>query len=872
MSAFNDPDLVETSLKRIASFTGRSVDDFVVSAALDSSRPDQAVVYFERWLKATSSPETFVDSVLSVPQLGRLLVTLLGASHQIADVLVQNPELAGLVLDPAELASRPDPLQLATEIEAMVANSTSYKHALDRIRFFRQAWHVRIAAADIGGIWNEESVWTALADVADACLLAACNVVWKHVSQQRSITSPCPVSVVAFGKLGGQELNFSSDIDLVYLLDDDASPELETHAVRYAETLTRALSDRMGRGSLYRVDLRLRPYGGRGPLVPRMAAIEGYYAKYAESWEQLALVRSRVVVGTTGCQGRWDKLREATCFHTKRGEWFVQDLLHMRSRIEERHDSSDIKRGVGGIRDVEFLTQILQVLFGAEHPGIRVRQTCRALRALVDSGIVKQHTAEELIAAYTFLRQVEHRIQILGDRQWHSVPEDDFARLELARRSGFASLHAFDMALQMHREHARNHYGEFLLTNDEETTSREEIQARSGDDGALVSYWIDDLPAPGAFYESLLENESSLKRLVTIAKRAPALVPYARRSVAMTEQAMSGEILEEQQRVPPKLGDVQTAAKTIRTAWLRNGLLAVLQENFDYGKAAALAADHDVVAIAEHCLLEASIIALGSYGGRELGLHSDLDILFYSDTDDSAHVERGAQASLSLVQALRRAGAPIEWDLRLRPEGKKGRLVQSRRLLEQYEETTMEPWERLALGRARAVRGEVPPIVRKSAFGRPLDAPMLESLFKMKRRVETERVPVQFRNRHIKLGPGGQDDVLWTVGVLWWKHADILDLSETSVEARLSQLFTIRAINAVEKDLMSEAWRFLVHLRLQLALLGYSDEVLPENPDKLDRIAMALGFSSGNEVIRTYEGHADALKGNFKATMGRLES
>ncbi len=872
MSGFKDQERALATVQRINAATNRRSDDFVVSSALATSRPDQAVVNLERWLKATGSPDTLFDSLVAVPDLGRLLIALFGASHQIADVLVQNPELANLVLDPEALQSPPKPQGLKSEIEGLLAAASSYTHSLDRLRFLKQSWHVRIAAADLGRLWPERDVWRALSDVADACLVGASEVVWRHVGEAKGVSHACPVSIVAFGKLGGQELNFSSDIDLVYVLDDLAPSEIEEVAKKFCETLNRALANRMGRGSLYRVDLRLRPYGGRGPLVPRWAAVESYYAKYAESWEQLALLRSRVIVASGDIQEAWESLRDKTCFQPQRGEWFVQELLHMRARIEERHDESDIKRGAGGIRDVEFLTQILQVLYGHDHDALKVRPTCDALEELAKTDILSSGAVHELIASYTFLRQVEHRIQILGDQQSHSVPIDDEQRYELALRSGFVSLAAFDATLQLHRDNARNWYESVLVSSGTGTTARTEVVRLAGRNATLLSQWIDDLPSSEAFYESLIENESSIDRLRLIAERAPALVPFLRRSVSVTEQLMSGEVFEPREVDYRRLNSVPAFADAVRAEWLRSAVLWVLVEDFDFGTACAEAFDRALAVLAQENGLDASIIALGSYAGRELGAFSDLDVLFFSEKLDHEPAEKGAQAVLSAVQALRRAGAPIELDLRLRPEGRKGRLVQSPELVSHYDESVMEPWERLALGRARSVAGPVPTELRIAAFERPLDAETLESLSKMKRRVETERIPVQFRNRHIKLGPGGQDDALWMVGLLWWANAKEVDLEATSVLDRVSSLARVGAINAFERDALTDGWQFYARVRLQLAMLGLSDEVMPENPDKLERLANALGVKDGNEVLEAYERQRRVVRGLYESTMERLMS
>jgi glutamate-ammonia-ligase adenylyltransferase len=224
---------------------------------------------------------------------------------------------------------------------------------------------------------------------------------------------------------------------------------------------------------------------------------------------------------------------------------------------------------------------------------------------------------------------------------------------------------------------------------------------------------------------------------------------------------------------------------------------------------------------------------------------------------------------LANVQALRRAGAQIELDLRLRPEGKKGRLVHTESTLRAYAETKIEPWERLALGRSRA-EGGLPEAFVAAAFGRPLDAQTLSELTRIKTRVESERVPVQYRRRHIKLGRGGQDDVLWAVQLLWWKHSHMIDLGRVSVSDRLSDLQRVGVLNALERQEIASAWEFYTSLRIHLALLGLNDEVLPENPDKLARLGKVSGLGRENDVLGLYEAHTRVVRGHYSAVVERL--
>jgi glutamate-ammonia-ligase adenylyltransferase len=349
-------------LERLAHTTGAELPDTFTGFFAGNPDPDLALRNLERWLATTASPWMHFQQIAGVPELGRLLVLILGASQPLADSLIQNPELSSIVLEPGELRRTPSRPIIVGEGTSLLASSTSFTHSLDRLRFLRQRWNLPIVINDLAGTWPQEVVWRALSDLADSLIELAAKVTWEDQGKQRELPPTSPVLIVGFGKLGGHELNYSSDVDLVYVCEDGQSEKLERDCGRYCEALGRSLSNRMGRGSLYRVDLRLRPYGGAGPIVRSMRSVEAYYNLYAEPWEIQALLRSRPIQGPPELWERWEALRTRTCFRPKLSEVSVEEMLAMRARIEEGASEDDLKRGAGGFRVVDFLTQVLQIV------------------------------------------------------------------------------------------------------------------------------------------------------------------------------------------------------------------------------------------------------------------------------------------------------------------------------------------------------------------------------------------------------------------------------------------------------------------------------------------------------------------------------
>ncbi len=842
--------------------------------------PDLALVHLERWLSATASPASQFAHLLAVPALTHSFLNLLGASRPLADMLVQNPELASLLLDPASTTQHPTAETIYREGQALLRSNTSYSHSLDRLRFLRQQWTLRIVQRDLAGDWSQPAIWRALSELADGMIRLAAEVAWHAFRQDRSeLPETCPVAIVAFGKLGGHELNYSSDIDLVYALPDDLDESAQKLLARYAEALTRAIGDPMGRGRLYRVDLRLRPYGGAGPIAPTLAALRHYYDLYAEPWEIQALLRSRPVFGPESAHRVWHDLVRERAYPAAIGEWTLDELMQNRTRLETHFEPDDLKRGKGGIRDIEFLTQLLQIVHGHANPSLRTPNTLEALRALDNAGLVHHSVAQSLEAAYTFLRKLEHRCQLLDGLQTHRVPDDQLAREKLGRLMGFRNWNELDKALRRHRQTAHLLYTQTLRPA-APSEDRAEVLQKLGPLAIPVTQWFDGLPESQAFYESLRLNESSLRRTLRLLTAAPMLAPLFQNSVSLTEQLLSGEIEEPRTLRFDGLFTLEE---------LEEGPPARLAQAFKQDYAALIAQEalqpHSGPSIPERlsalmdALIEAvqeglggdfDILALGSFGRRELTPASDVDLLFLLQSPEAhAQAEKQAQRFLGLFHELRRFDVPLQVDLRLRPEGRAGLLVRTYEGFRAYAQNTMEPWERFALGQARAVSGhpEALRVVREAAYSPGLSAEDLTALVAMKTRIETERVSESERTRHLKLGRGGLGDLEWLVQLarLRYGPGDGVTLPDQIVGLQQAGFFS-----AQETKALISAHERLLGLRVRLLLLGQKGDVLPSNPDKLEEAARETGFTSGPALEQDYMIMTETVRTLYMTGLERL--
>jgi glutamate-ammonia-ligase adenylyltransferase len=380
----------------------------------------------------------------------RLLEAFTAQSPYLSAPLIRDPRLlAALAADPF-LAREKDADTMRRELAAEPGELTS------RLRRYRNREYLRLGARELG--WGPGvAVARELAHLADVCLEVALDEILRELSARHgeprtSDGRRCRFVVFGMGKLGGEELNFSSDIDLLYLYETDqgAAGQLTLHEffTRVCERITRVIGDVTDEGFCFRVDLRLRPEGTRGPLTNSIAAAERYYETFGRPWERQAWIKARAVAGDLDLGDEATAMLQPFVWPRTIGASAIQAVHELLARLRsERATEHDVKLGPGGIREVEFFAQALQLVHGGRNPSLRERNTLRALDRLRFAGVVSAREHETLGDAYRFLRRVEHRLQLVEGRQTHALPTDEQAYQLLARRLGYADSAAFTRSL-----------------------------------------------------------------------------------------------------------------------------------------------------------------------------------------------------------------------------------------------------------------------------------------------------------------------------------------------------------------------------------------------------------------------------------------
>ncbi|RQW91260.1 bifunctional [glutamine synthetase] adenylyltransferase/[glutamine synthetase]-adenylyl-L-tyrosine phosphorylase [Micromonospora globispora] len=402
----------------------------LLNALSRAADPDLALRQLHRLVEAerrVAGKSALLDALHADPGLRRRLVAVLGASSALGDHLVANPNQWSV------LATAPDGLAPTADGRLDLAAAGRLTASTQPIAVLRQAYRLallRIAAADLTGGRGLEQTMAALSALADATLAAAYEIAVEELPEG----TPRPrLAVVAMGKCGGDELNYVSDVDVIFVAADDADL---TTATLVATRLIHVCGL-----VAWPVDAALRPEGNRGPLVRTLASHLAYYRRWARTWEFQALLKARPAAGDLALAREWiDQLAPLVWSAAERPE-AVEDVRSMRRRIIDnippKELEREIKRGPGGLRDIEFAVQLLQLVHGRVDESLRVPGTIPALRALVAGGYVGRADGEALLRGYRFLRGVEHRLQLQGLRRTHTVPTEPAALRWLAAALGY---------------------------------------------------------------------------------------------------------------------------------------------------------------------------------------------------------------------------------------------------------------------------------------------------------------------------------------------------------------------------------------------------------------------------------------------------
>ncbi|HEU4895497.1 MAG TPA: bifunctional [glutamine synthetase] adenylyltransferase/[glutamine synthetase]-adenylyl-L-tyrosine phosphorylase [Acidimicrobiia bacterium] len=772
-----------------------------------------------------------------------------------------------------------------------------------------------------------------------------------QVADRHPIAPEIGFSVIAMGKWGARELNYYSDIDLVFVHESAGHEEAATHAAALA-IASRLLSDLSAPtfdGPTLNVDADLRPEGTMGPLSRSLNGYAGYYQRWGEAWELQALLKARPIAPADDLGSRFRALADRIIWEEGLDVDALRSIRALKSRAEEGAKSTDIKRSRGGIRDIEFSVQILQLVHGRVDPDLRVTSTLDAIAALTDNGYIGEQEAERMADAYRFLRNVEHRLQLRALRQTHTLPKDQEGREWLGRSLGFQVDPAseFDARLAEVRENARDLHERLYFRPILDALVGLE-SARLDPAGAAVRLealgfhnpvaatqavndllaglsrrsrvmhqvlplmldWLSQSPDPDlglAQLRLLLAHSPDHSVLITLLQNNP--VVGERLCTLLGTGRLIGELLDRIPEFIPRLADdallghirpredatdrltrvlearpaleskIGTIRRFVRRRKLRIAARDVLGLAPPEATLEALSDSADAAVSGAIGLITEpddvfAVIAMGRWGGRELSYGSDIDLMYIHG---DARNQRGIDIAVELGRVLSepsRHGEAYSIDADLRPEGRKGPLSRSLASYRRYYEEWVEPWELLALVKARPVAGDqglldayfeaIEPVLWRTDLPREIAT----AIRAIKARVESERIPAdEDPDFHLKLGPGGLSDIEFLTQLLQLRHGGrIPELRVTGTFAALTALREHGILTTTDYHSLHDSYLFCTRVRLRLHLQsGRPSDSLPTDQEATGRLAASLGFDRSGELREHYMRYTRRARRTFES-------
>jgi glutamate-ammonia-ligase adenylyltransferase len=853
----------------------------------------------------------------------RRVAAVAGASRALAESIAAHPELLGN--DPGRYESVP--LRLRALLTA-------------------------VAGDELTGAVDLTEATARLSDGFDAMVEDALARARSSVADRHPAAADVPIAVIAMGKWGGREINYYSDLDLVFVHGAEEGRETDARvaAIAVAGRLMTDLSTRTYDGTGIAVDVDLRPEGSTGPLSRSLESYRAYYARWGEAWELQALLKARPAAGDAELGRLFRQMADVVVWDPGLDAEALRSIRLLKTRAEQEAPARDIKRSPGGIRDIEFSVQMLQLVHGRFDTDLRVRGTLEAIAALGEHGYIEGREAEALSDNYRFLRNLEHRLQIWDLVQTHLLPDGPEERERLGRSLGLGgdSAAALEARLAKVRREVRDLHERLyfrpildsLAGMDQAFLDADEASLRLAALGfrdvpaavrafedmtsglsrrsrvmqqvlPLMLDWLSQSPDPdlglaqmrlllanttdhGALVSLLQGNPAAGERLCTLLgtgrllgqlmDRMPEFIPslageqpvWEIRDAAGATERLVG-LLDSRPEMDAKIGTIRRfvrrrklriAARDVLAGAPVEETLASLSDGADAALAGALHA------LGAEDGSGFAVVAMGKWGGRELSYGSDVDVIYVFGADaDREAATRIAVDFESVVSTPGRHGDGYLLDSELRPEGRRGPIARSIEGYARYYREWAEPWELLALVKARPAVGDrhvlasFAGLISEVLWARDLDPSVAREVRAIKARVEAERVPLgEDPAYHIKLGPGGLSDVEFLTQLLQLRHGGAVpEARVTGTIPALDALLVAGVLGDDDHAALREAYLFLTRVRLRLHLQrGQDSDMFPTSQDHLARLAASLGFDRHSDLLELYRRHTRRARRVFE--------
>ena len=878
-----------------ANETGTSESELLIR---DLPDPDAAARFLDRF---TEIHPTQAKKLNKNPGLLSDVLTLAAFSPLLALTLEQNPEyLSWLSLKRSETGVTPKEELLESLARFSLTHSQiDLQIVLAR---FRRRELLRIFLRDIRRLATISEITEEISNLADAILEFALRAARQDLdnryglpltTDEKGRSVPADVCVVALGKLGSKELNYSSDIDLVFIYSEEGTTSGQgmrgaitnrEYFIKLAESVIRLVGQQVGEGAAYRVDLRLRPHGRIGALALSVDDTIRYYKNEARDWERQVLIRSRSAAGNAELFKHFYAAVEPTIFSPEETvERAVKSVHESKQRIDIKNRNRqgyDVKLGKGGIREIEFIAQALQLAYGGRDRWLRSPHTLISLSRLADRGLLSEHELTQLFEAYEFLRHLEHLLQMENGLQTHTVPDTIERRRLIGKRMNFKGGKELERSL---RTHTRN-------------VSRIYERVFGGNENKI--YHLSANSYQPVIVEEVVGTNESSNIVANVARVSPRFAEMLATRPPFTDE---GETLKDAVKNEPDFGH---RLSILRRKWSGRLMQIVMDDASE--KISLPEAKRRQTELAEDAVNAAlwivkaelenkfdirltefpfAVLGLGKLGGRGIDYDSDLDVVLIFDDVPVTGLDvtlaefysRAAEIFVTTLSSMTRDGSLYRVDLRLRPFGKNGASAISKKAFLEYIETAAI-WELLAYVKIRAVAGDeelAVPLeneIRKIIHERALKidpAELAAETLSVRLRLEAERTRTRGRKEiDIKYGAGGMLDIYFATRFLQLRD-DIPDDADNRATAPiLDKLLKNGSLSGENYTTLMDGYNFFAALDHNIRLtVGRTTRVPIANRKALEVIGERMKIGAQEDLIELLMLHRLNVRNAFEAIL-----
>lgn len=873
--------------------------------------PDAAKRFFDDF--AEKHPSHAAKLVKQSALLSDVL-TLAAFSPLLATTLLQNPDyLWWLSRRRTESGVRSTEELLESLAQFSLTNSSLEPQVL--FARFRRRELLRIFLRDIRRLATVPEITEEISNLADAILASALDNARREMNNrfgqpqtldEKGRKRLAEFCIVALGKLGSRELNYSSDIDLVFIYSDEGETAGGTRGAitnreyftKLAEHIVKLTGEQAGEGAAYRVDLRLRPHGRLGPLALTVADMIRYYKTEARPWERQVMIRSRGCGGDVSLfRNFFDSVAELVFSRDESVESALANVRRSKEQIDKEQATGrgyNVKLGRGGIREIEFIAQALQLAFGGADRWLRYPHTLVSLSRLADRQHLSQAELTGLSSAYEFLRRTEHVLQMENGLQTHTLTDDKAKRSVIGARVAFAGRGDFEKSLSQHTKFVRTVFervfGEEIVEVDRD--SEQSVDLADDPREALRDHVLASIAKSDATLDKSGASAKVLDRVIeTSPNFASVIAANPRLATNLNEPddaILQLDYMKEMIAAVTHCDSFGSAIAEMRKTWQRlliEIVVADIYQRITITEAKRLQtelAEASIEAALQAVSMEAAvrniaILALGKLGGGGVDYDSDLDLVFVqSDTSRAQGPSRVVELFVTALSSMTRDGNLYRVDLRLRPYGSKGLpCIRSNAFLEYMRETAVV-WEFLAFVRLRGAGGDLTLAANIEVETRRIIQERASKLAPSELADETRRVRLaleQQRTRNlrvgeidIKYGPGGLLDVYFAIRFLQLRDNVPDHGGDRSTRFMLDKLLISKSISVESHENFADGYDFLSSLDHNIRLIaGRSTRLSYGNEALLARIAKRMNLPSQAALLENLTLHRLAIRSVFNA-------